>query len=178
MRIVPFVTICLLLISQTVFAQTVSVLTAGSSTESILVEAAVKRLLRAEGYTVKGGTQDGYIVWVNVMANMTVSGVKRGVVGSVMVASVNWENVANSVLTSHCQEEHAIAQKLEDFLGTRMILIEGTIAQAEDEESVAEMFSTFANREIRKSSRKVTEFFDEIERRKQGVPLQGDVQIR
>ncbi|MDP1769707.1 MAG: hypothetical protein Q8L74_13030 [Nitrospirota bacterium] len=178
MRIVSCITICLVLVSQPVFAQTVSVLTSGNSTESMLVEAAVKRYLRAEGYTVKGGTIDGYLVLVNVMANNTVSGVKRGVVGSVMVASVGWQDVANSVLTAGCQEENIIAQKLEDMLGTRMILIESTIAQAGDEESVAELFSTFANREIRKSSRKVTEFFNEVERRTREVPLQGDVQMR
>lgn len=104
----------------------------------MLVEAGVKRLLRAEEYTVKGGTNEGYFGPVNVMANTTVSGVKLGVAGSIMVASVNWEDVANSVLTAHCQEEHTIAQKLEDMLGTRMVLINSAIAQARDEESLAE----------------------------------------
>ena len=112
------------------------------------------------------------------MANTTVSGVKLGVAGSIMVASVNWEDVANSVLTAHCQEEHTIAQKLEDMLGTRMVLINSTIAQARDEESLAELFSTFANREIRKSSQKVTDFFDEVQRRTRETPLQGDIQMR
>jgi hypothetical protein len=178
MRIILFIPIYLALVSQTVLAQTVSVLTPGNSTEDMLVEAGVKRLLRAEGYTVKGGTNEGYLVLVNVMANTTVSGVKLGVAGSIMVASVNWEDVANSVLTAHCQEEHTIAQKLEDMLGTRMVLINSTIAQARDEESLAELFSTFANREIRKSSQKVTDFFDEVQRRTRETPLQGDIQMR
>ena len=63
MRIILFIPIYLALVSQTVLAQTVSVLTPGNSTEDMLVEAGVKRLLRAEGYTGREGRMRVILSW-------------------------------------------------------------------------------------------------------------------
>jgi len=143
-------------------AEVVSILNSGSETEDLLVEAAMKRHLRAEGYTVKGGTVDGYLLVVGVMPSRTVGGQKRGVIGSIMVSSLSWQTYGDSLTSEECKADQELVRRIKDVVGVRIIYINSTMAQAPDEESLAEMLSTFANREIRTTSKKVVEFFDAI----------------
>jgi hypothetical protein len=157
------------------YGQTVSVISS-EGTESMLVEAALKRYLREEGYTVKGGTGDGYVVVINVMSAETVSRQKTGVLGSIMVAALEWQDLADKLVSHKCQEEHNLAQRVKEVVGMRMLYIDGTIAQAHTEDRLGEMFATFANREIRKASQKVTNFLNEMNKTEQ--PLQTDLLYR
>jgi hypothetical protein len=72
-------------------AETVSLFLPGNSLEHTLIEAAMKRLLRAEGYTVKGGTTDGYLLIISIIPNESRSGQRYGVTGHVVVASLSWQ---------------------------------------------------------------------------------------
>lgn len=146
-------------------AEVVSILNTGSETEGLLVEAAMKRHLRAEGFTVKGGTTDGYLLVVSVMPSLTVGGQKRGVIGSIMVSSLSWQAYGDSLISEQCKTDQELVQRIKDVVGVRIIYINSTMAQAPNEESLAEMLSTFANREIRATSKKVGEFFDAVSRK-------------
>jgi hypothetical protein len=135
----------------------------GEPSETLLVEGAIKRYLRAEGYTVKGGTLDGYLLVVSAMRSDSAGGYKLGVTGHVMVASLSWQNIGDAFVSDRCKGEHDIAQQVKAIVGTQITLIDGFLAQAPDEESLAEMLSTFANRKIRATSQKVTEFMNGLQ---------------
>lgn len=130
-------------------AETLSILNAGNKMESILVEAAMKRQLRADGYTVTDETMEGYLLIVGVLPNITLGGEKRGVIGNVVVSSVRASATEESAGNDRCKQAHDQAQRVMDVVGARILYINGTIAQAPNEESLAEILSTFAKREIR-----------------------------
>jgi hypothetical protein len=157
------------------YGQTVSVISA-EDTESLLVEAAVKRYLREEGYTVKGGTNDGFVLSLNVMPSQNVTKQKMGVAGNVIVAALEWQDIADKLVSQKCQDEHNLAQKVKEIVGMRMLYINGTIGTASTEDRLGEMFATLANREIRKASQKVTNFLNEMNKREQ--PIQTDLLYR
>ncbi len=144
-------------------AETVSILVYGDESQKILVEGAMKRNLRAEGYTVKGGTTDGYLLVVDVMPFRTVDGSKRGVIGHVMVSSMSWQTLADSAISSKCKDDHALVERIKSLIGTPLTFIDSTIGQASNEEDLAEILSTYANTVIRASSRKVTGYLNGLE---------------
>lgn len=154
-------------------AQTVSIITSSETPEAYLIEAAMKRHLRAEGYTVKGGTDEGYVLLVQVIPLKTVAGYRTGVAGAITIGHFQWQTVADLFVSKQCKEDHALAQQIKEMMGSRLMLIETTIGYAGDEERLAEMLSTFANSEIRKASRKVTEFFEAL--KKYERPSDGDI---
>jgi hypothetical protein len=130
-------------------AETVSILNTGNKMEGILVEAAIKRQLRADGYTVLDETTEGYLLIVGVLPNITLGGEKRGVIGNVVVSSVRASVTEESAGNDRCKQAHDQVQRVMDVVGARILYINGTIAQAPNEESLAEILSTFAKREIR-----------------------------
>lgn len=130
-------------------AETVSILNTGNKMEGILVEAAVKRQLRADGYTVLDETAEGYLLIVGVLPNVTLGGEKRGVIGNVVVSSVSAPVADDPAGTVRCRKEHELSQRVTDMVGARVLYINSTVAQAPNEESLAEILSTFAKREMR-----------------------------
>jgi hypothetical protein len=147
------------------FAQTVSIINQYQSTESILVEAALKRNLRAEGYTVKGETTEGVVVMLSVMPLRNISGYKTGVVGHVSIVALGWQNFADLVVSKDCTKEHELAQRVKDYLGARLIYLDENMAVSSEEESLAEMLATYSNTVIRTAFKKMTDFIDELNRR-------------
>jgi hypothetical protein len=131
------------------WAETVSILNTGNKLEGILVEAAIKRQLRAGGYTVLDETTEGYLLIVGVLPNVTLGGEKRGVIGNVVISSVSAPAADDPAGTVRCRKEHELSQRVTDIVGARVLYINSTVAQAPNEESLAEILSTFAKREIR-----------------------------
>lgn len=130
-------------------AETVSILNTGNKMEGNLVEAAIKRQLRADGYTVLDETMEGYLLIVGVLPNVTLGGEKRGVIGNVVVSSVSAPAADDPAGTIRCRKEHELSQRVTDMVGARVLYINSTVAQAPNEESLAEILSTFAKREMR-----------------------------
>jgi len=138
-------------------AETVSILNTGNKMEGILVEAAVKRQLRADGYTVLDETAEGYLLIVGVLPNVTLGGEKRGVIGNVVVSivsSVSAPAADDPAGTVRCRKEHERSQRVTDMVGARVLYINSTVAQAPNEESLAEILSTFVKREMRAMTEK------------------------
>jgi hypothetical protein len=143
-------------------AQTVSILNAGDSPTALKVEAAIKRYLRAEGYTVKGGTPDGFLIVLQTMNVPNAAGQPIGVVASIIIGNVTWQLAADQLVPERCQQEHQAAQMVKDMLGTRIILIDSNFATGANEETVAELLSTYSNTVIRKTSQKMRNFLEEM----------------
>ena len=72
----------------TAHAETVSIANMDVSREAILLEAALKRFLRDDGYTVKGASTEGFVVLLHGMSVQTRQGASVGVVGSATVVKV------------------------------------------------------------------------------------------
>ena len=72
----------------TVHAETVSIANMDVSREAILLEAALTRFLRDDGYTVKGASPEGFVVLLHGMSAQTRQGGSVGVVGSATVIKV------------------------------------------------------------------------------------------
>jgi hypothetical protein len=151
----------ILLLSTTVQAQTISIINGNRAQEAAFVEAGLKRHLRAEGYTVKGGTTEGFIILLQAM-NLE-RGERRGVVGSVTIGSFDWQKYADELVSEQCKDEHAIVQNIKEVFGTRIIHIDSTLAVAGDEEGLSEMLSTWANSVIRVAAKKTQTFFGAVE---------------
>ena len=72
----------------TAHAETVSIANMDVSREAILIEAALKRFLRDDGYTVTGASTEGFVVLLHGMSAQTRQGASVGVVGSATVLKV------------------------------------------------------------------------------------------
>jgi len=72
----------------TAHAETVSIANMDVSREAILLEAALTRFLRDDGYTVKGASTEGFVVLLHGMSAQTRQGASVGVVGSATVVKV------------------------------------------------------------------------------------------
>jgi len=141
-------------------AQLVSIYNQGNDNTSLLVEAALKRHLRAEGYQVKSGTRDGFFVVLSSMEARTVKGERFGVFGSVLVGSLDWSDWADSLVPEGCNKE--LATEVKNFLGVEFVYIDNTIATAANEEALAEMLSTFVNNSVRAGAKKVDRLMKEV----------------
>jgi len=144
-----------------VFAETISIISGEGDTEELVVEAEMKRHLRAEGYTVKGGTTDGYLLLLSVIQNNSRAGTKLGVTGHLTIASQSWQELGDSLVSEECKGEQGVAQAFKEVVGTRVLIIDSRMATAASEETLAVLLSTHANQKIRATSKKVTEFFSE-----------------
>jgi hypothetical protein len=148
------------------YAQTVSILNNGSDRDAVLVEAALKRSLRAEGYTVKSDTNEGIVLILSVISVENRTGT-FGYVGHIDVVSVNWQNFADLAVSAPCKEDHATAQQIKDYLGTRVIYHTSNMAIAADADRLADLLITGrVNATIRDTARKVILLLDEIKRQR------------
>lgn len=163
MRVSAILAIILVICSQTTYAQTVSILSFTADNETAFVEAAMKRQLRAEGYTVKSDTNEGIVLMLSVVPSENRAGRLLGLAGHVTVVSVNWQNFADLAVAEPCKEDHATAQKITDYLGIRVVFHTSQMAIASDAERLAEMLITGkVNGSIRDTARKMQAFFDGI----------------
>ena len=87
--------ILIVLAPQKTYAQTISIVNMGNSREAIVMEAVLKRLLRADGYTIQGIATDGHVVLLHGMAAHTTQGSSVGAVGSASVVEVLRGNVSD-----------------------------------------------------------------------------------
>lgn len=165
--LVLFVLIAALaIIPSTSQAQTVSIIKATDDTSSMMVETALKRFLRAEGYTVKGEVGEGFTVWLQVMKTKNVGGQDTGLAGSVIIGSFQWQRYADTMVSDGCKAEHQLADNVATVIGTTNIYIASTLAPASNSDDLGELFSTFINTKVRAASMKAATFMEEVEKRR------------
>ncbi len=138
-----------------VFGQTVSILNGGDDPASKAVESAIVQTLRTKGYTVKADSTDGFVLLLNVLKVQTKAGASAGLAGSLTIVSMEWAQLADRVLSKQCQAEHAAAQRLESYLGTRLTQIDSTIAFAPTTEGLADLLAGFSHKAVQAASHKV-----------------------
>ena len=57
--------------------------------------------------------------------------------GSILVSSLTWQALGDRLVSDRCKGDQELAKSFKDVVGTSIIFIDGTIAQAPDEESLA-----------------------------------------
>src|SRR5438093_826058 len=107
MKCMTIVALLVLLATAPVNAQTVSILNTSPTNDATLVEISLKRLLRAEGYTVKGGTTDGYVVLLQAMPTFSKSGAKLGVIGAVTIGALDWLSIGDLIFSEQCKKQRS-----------------------------------------------------------------------
>jgi hypothetical protein len=138
-------------------AETVSIANMDVSREAILLEAALTRFLRDDGYAVKGASPEGFVVLLHGMSAQTRQGASVGVVGSATVAKV----LRRESTAALAPEGYPQAQ---EFLGTflaatgwPLIYLAGTTAIGGDVEEVAQVLSIYVNTVLQHSPFRASE---------------------
>ena len=147
--------ICLVLFVPAAFGQTVSILNGGKDPTSKAVEAAIVHTLRAKGYTVKGGSTDGFVLLLKVLKVQTRDGASAGLAGSLTMVSVQGDQFDDVVRSRECQAEHPVGQRLQHYLGTRLTQNDSTIAFAPTIEVLADRLSGFSHHTVQAAAHKV-----------------------
>lgn len=140
-------------------AQVISVKSNDQDIEAMTVEAEVKRLLRAEGYEVRGGTSDGYIVSILVMP------VGGGFVGSVLVTSEDWDKLADGLVsTPACTKEHVLARQVRGVVGTQELIVAARMFRARTEQELAVVIAERVNKAVRQGNQRIEAFWDGLKK--------------
>lgn len=147
-------------------AANISVVGSGSNSTTPAVESALNNYLRLEGHRVRSGTTDGFLVVLNTMPAKTRDGEKRGVFGSVIIGSVDWVTVSESLQSPDCRGE--LVKNVKELLGMDLILIGTTIATASDENELARVLSAYAHQTIQKATNRIKVIFRELSRTSKG----------
>lgn len=148
-------------------AQTVSIIRSSTDSEGVMVEAALKTLLREEGYTVKSATNEGVILMLSAMQTQNGYGNTIGYVGHVTILSTQWNEFADVFIGDQCEERQQLAKNVNEVLGIRAIYIGEQLAVGKDPEALANILVTAFNPTLRTAFRKMQTFFqrlDEIKR--------------
>ncbi|MGQ0812331.1 MAG: hypothetical protein ACT4OO_14060 [Nitrospiraceae bacterium] len=145
----------------TALAETVSIINMDSSREAVLLEAGLRRLLRAEGYTVKGGTTEGYVVLLH--GAQTKQGASIGIVGSATVVRVLERASAAALLSDSSLREQEFVRKFTELMGSPVIYLASTTAIGGDADAVAEILSIYIRTAVRQSSLKSPELLRALE---------------
>lgn len=156
---------CLLLASETVHAQTVSIITGNDDTESIMVQAAMKRAITQQGYTVKTDTYEGIVVILSVMTAKSNNGTPFGVVGHMSMVTRQWQQFAEIVAFAKCKKDQPTAQYIQNYLGIPMTYLHASMAVGSTEEVVANALSKDAIRVIKETTSKMQTFLTELNKR-------------
>lgn len=151
LKLMLFATLALLGVSQ-VQAQTLSIVNMDRSREAILLEASLKRFLRANGYTGLGSGTEGYVVLLHGMSATTNQGVNLGVVGSAAVTKVLRRESAATLLPETQLTNQEFIEKFTTVMGSPVIYLAGTTAIGGNAETVAEILSLYITTVIRRSS--------------------------
>jgi hypothetical protein len=175
---VPLILLTILIVlgPQMASAQTISIVNMDHSREAIVMEAALKRLLRAEGYTIQGIYTDGYVVLLHGMAAHTTQGSSVGVVGSAAVVKVLGRASAAALLPEGSSKDNEFVESFTAVMGSPVIYLAGSTAVGGDAEQVAEILSSYVNMAVRQSSRIAQELVRALEKsvnEQEPVPLSG-----
>lgn len=135
-----------------------------NSREAVVMEAVLKRLLRAEGYTIQGISTDGYVVLLHGMAAQTTQGSSIGVVGSATVVKVLGGGSAAALLPEGSSRGKEFVEKFTTIMGSPAIYLSGSTAVGKDAEQVAEILSSYVNMAVRQSSRIAQELVRALEK--------------
>jgi hypothetical protein len=160
----------LLFVPVTVQAEVVSIMLSTPGYDGMMVEAAMKRQLREEGYTVRTGTAEGIVVLLNVIAPKTTQRHQPRYVGHVTLLTFDWQQVGDLFVAEPCKETHTTAQEVKGLVGAPVILIDTAMGAARTPDDLANMLMTSINPSIRKSFQTMQAFFiklDEVSKTKQ-----------
>jgi hypothetical protein len=154
-------------IQESVQAQTVSIIRSSSDGDGVMVEAAMKTLLREEGYTVKTATNEGIVLMLSAMQTQNGYGNSLGYVGHLTIISTQWHDFADVFVGDQCEERQQLSKNVNDVLGTQAIYIGEQLAVGRDPATLANILVTAVNPKLRASFKKMQSFFlrlDEIKR--------------
>jgi hypothetical protein len=126
-------------------AQTVSIVNMDVSKEAILMEASLTRILRSQGYNVKGvGNTDGHVIMLHGMGAHTTQGLRIGVVGSAVLTKVLREDSASHLLYDKKDAAHKeFIDRFTAIMGSPVVYLAGTTAMGDSPEIVAEILSVY-----------------------------------
>lgn len=124
-------------------AETVSIANMHVSREAILIETALKRFLREEGYTVKGASPEGFVVLLHGTSAQTRQGASVGVVGSATVVKVLRRESTAALLPEGYPQAQEFLGTFNAAMGWPLIYFAGTTAIGEDAEEVAQVLSIY-----------------------------------
>jgi hypothetical protein len=174
---VPLILLAILIVlgPQVASAQTISIVNLDHAREAIVMEAALKRLLRAEGYTIQGRSTD-YVVLLHGMAAHTTQGSSVGVVGSAaLVKALGGASVA-ALLPEGSSKDNEFVETFTAVMGSPLIYLAGSTAVGGDAEQVAEILSRYVTMAVRHSSRLAQELVGALEKSakaEEPAPLSG-----
>lgn len=147
----------------TAHAETVSIANMDVSREAILIEAALKRFLRDDGYTVKGASTEGFVVLLHVMSAQTRQGASVGVVGSATVVKVLRRESTAALLPEGYPQPQEFVGTFTAVMGSPLIYLAGTTAIGGDAEEVAQALSIYVNTVLQRSSFRASELLRVLE---------------
>lgn len=142
-------------------AEVVSIVNSGRDQSAKQVETHLKANLRDEGFQVKGGTTDGYVVLLN-STQIQAGGEIIGVSGSVVIGSLDWVNLANSLIPRECDAE--IVSQVKNYIGLELVFIDSKLEIAGSEKELAMQLATVVNDAVRTGSKKIDVLMREIKR--------------
>jgi hypothetical protein len=175
---VPLILLAILIVlgPQVASAQTISIVNLDHSREAIVMEAALTRLLRAEGYTIQGSSTEGYVVLLHGMAAHTTQGSSVGVVGSAALVKVLGSASAAALLPEGSSKSQEFVETFTAVMGSPVIYLAGSTAVGGDVEQVAEILSRYVTMAVRHSSRIAQELVRALEqgaKAQEPAPLSG-----
>src|SRR5437588_11081898 len=109
-------------------AETVSIANMDVSREAILLEAALTRFLRDDGYTVTGAGTDGFVVLLHGMSAQTRQGGSVGMVGSATVITVLRRESTAALLPEGDPQASEFVGTFTAVMGSPLIYLGGTTA--------------------------------------------------
>ena len=149
----------------TAHAETVSIANMDVSREAILIEAALKRFLQDDGYTVKGASTDGFVVLLHGMSAQTRQGASVGVVGSATVVKVLQRESTAALLPEGYPQAPEFLGTFMAVKGSPLIYLAGTTAIGGDAEEVAQVLSIYVKTVLQHSSFRASELLRVLEQR-------------
>jgi hypothetical protein len=164
LQLILFAAVVLLGVSE-VQAQTVSIVNMDTSREAILLEATLKRLLRDDGYTVKGASTEGFVVLLHGMSAQTRQGASVGVVGSATVVKVLRRESTAALLSEGSPQAEQFVGTFTAVMGSPLIYLAGTTAIGRDATEVAEVLSIYVNTVLQHPSFRASELLRILEQR-------------
>ena len=146
-------------------AETVSIANMDVSREAILIEAALTRFLRDDGYTVKGANTEGFVVLLLGMSAQTKQGASVGVVGSATVVKVLRRESTAALLPKGYPEAPEFVGTFTAVMGSPLIYLAGTTAIGGDAEEVAQVLSIYVKTVLQHASFRASELLQVPEQR-------------
>jgi hypothetical protein len=164
LQLILFTALALLGVSE-VQAQTVSIVNTDTSREAILLEAALTRFLRDDGYTVKGASPEGFVVLLHGMSAQTRQGASVGVVGSATVVKVLRRESTAALLPEGYPQAQEFVGTFTAVMGSPLIYLAGTTAIGGNAEEVAQVLSIYVKTVFRHASFRTSELLRILEQR-------------